>query len=149
MRKKPASLIASRLAGLLVLVVGLGLAQLVPVAAQDVQLVQVAPVKKEPLRQTVPVIGRLVSLRSGEIAARIGGPVEAIMAEVGDRVTKGQIIAMIDAEALVADEQMAQSELAEAQAEHATWAAEAALARTDLKRQEGLRRLFCVPTPTP
>jgi RND family efflux transporter MFP subunit len=105
-----------------------------------VQLVQVAPVKKEPLRQTVPVIGRLVSLRSGEIAARIGGPVEAIMAEVGDRVTKGQIIAMIDAEALVADEQMAQSELAEAQAEHATWAAEAALARTDLKRQEGLRK---------
>ena len=108
--------------------------------AQPAELVQVERVKEEPLRQTVPVIGRLVSLRSGNIAARIAGPVEAITVEVGDRVSKGQVIAILDAEVLTADELMAQSELKEAQAEFLTWAAEAEQARTELKRQEGLRK---------
>lgn len=94
----------------------------------------------EPLRQTVPVIGRLVSLRTGNIAARISGPVEEIRVEVGDRVSKGQILAILDSETLKAELSLAQSELDEAIAEDRTWQAEAELARTELKRQEGLRK---------
>jgi RND family efflux transporter MFP subunit len=108
--------------------------------AQDAALVRVETASIEPLRQTVPVIGRLVSLRSGDIAARIGGPVVKILVEVGDRVSKGQVVAVLDAEALKADQRLAQSELEEAEADYKTWTAEEELARTDLKRQEGLRK---------
>lgn len=120
--------------------VALALSQATPSFAQDVQLVQVDKVKEEPLLQTAPVIGRLVSLRTGNIAARISGPVEQIMVEVGDRVKKGEVIAVLDAETLVAERRLAQSELKEAQSELLTWAAEAELVRTDLKRQKGLSK---------
>ncbi|MGI9381536.1 MAG: efflux RND transporter periplasmic adaptor subunit [Methyloligellaceae bacterium] len=111
-----------------------------PVVAQAPSLVRVEAVRYEPLTQTVPVIGRLVSLRSGDIAARIAGPVERIFVDVGSRVTKGQIIAVLDAEVLKADKALAASELAEARADHKTWDAEVELARTDLKRQGGLKK---------
>ena len=107
--------------------------------AQEPALVQVEQVRSEPLRQTVPVIGRLVSLRSGNIAARIAGPVEQIMVEVGDRVKADRVIAILDSETLKADLKLAQSELDEAAAELRTYTAEAALASTELKRQRGLR----------
>ncbi len=110
-----------------------------PAVAQEPALVRVEQVRTEPLRQTVPVIGRLVSLRSGNIAARIAGPVERIVVEVGDRVKADQAIAILDSETLKADLTLAQSELDEAAAELKTWSAEAALARTDLTRQKGLR----------
>ena len=40
----------------------------------------------EPLRQTVPVIGRFVARQTGVAAARVSGPVGEIRVEVGDRV---------------------------------------------------------------
>lgn len=119
---------------------GLALGLASSVAAQEPSLVRVEAVRFEPLTQTVPVIGRLVSLRSGNIAARIGGPVKQIFVKVGSRVTQDQVIAHLDDETLKADKDLAASELAEARADHATWAAEVELARTELKRQRRLRR---------
>lgn len=121
-------------------VLGFAALAAMPALAQEPSLVRVEAVRYQPLTQTVPVIGRLVSLRSGNIAARIAGPVEQIFVDVGTRVTKGQIIAVLDAETLKADKHLAASELAEARAEHKTWAAEVELARTDLKRQRGLKK---------
>ena len=40
----------------------------------------------KPLLQTAPVIGRLVERQSGEVAARINGPVGILNVDVGDRV---------------------------------------------------------------
>ena len=39
-------------------------------------LVGVEKVHSVPMTQTVPIVGRLVSLRMGDISARIAGPVE-------------------------------------------------------------------------
>lgn len=103
-------------------------------------LVGVEKVHSVPMTQTVPIVGRLVSLRMGDISARIAGPVESVEVEVGDRVSKGQVIARLDAEILHAELQLAQSALDEAGAEMKTWAAEAQVAMTELKRQEKLRR---------
>jgi RND family efflux transporter MFP subunit len=75
----------------------------------------------------------------GDIAARISAPVESIQIEVGDHVTKGQVMAVLDAEILQAELNLAQSELDEAGAELKTWAAELDVAKTELRRQEGLR----------
>ena len=112
-----------------------------PARAQnaDAMLVRVEKVHTQPMSQTVPIIGRLVSMQMGDIAARIAGPVESIKVEVGDRVTGGQVIAVLDAEILRAELQLAQSELNEATAELNTWIAELDVAKTELRRQEGLR----------
>lgn len=102
-------------------------------------LVRVEKIRRQAMTQTVPVIGRLVSLRMGNIAARIAGPVEHIAVEVGDHIKKGQMIAVLDAETLMAELQMTNSELDEARAELLMWRAETDVAMTELKRQEGLR----------
>lgn len=103
-------------------------------------LVRVEKARTQAMNQTVPIVGRLVSMRMGDIAARISGPVENIQVEVGDRVTKGQVLAVLDAETLVADLKLAKSEYQEANAELKTWQAEADVAQTELRRQEGLRK---------
>jgi RND family efflux transporter MFP subunit len=132
--------LAVLVAGLLAAVCFTWIAMPEPAMAQDppAMLVRVEKVRTEPLTQTVPIIGRLVSLRMGDIAARISGPVEGIQVEVGDRVTKGQVIAVLDAEILQAELKMAKSELGEAGAELKTWAAEREVAKTELRRQKGL-----------
>jgi len=122
------------------LVVVLLLFPVISASAQSASLVHVEKVSEAPLRQTVPVIGRLVSLRSGSIAARIGGPVRQVLVEVGDRVAKGQLIALLDSETMKADLQLAESEIDAAEADYRTWAAEAEVAHTNLRRQQGLRK---------
>ncbi len=117
-------------------------ADLTPALAQgpEAALVGVEETRIEPLSQTVPIAGRLVSLRVGDVAARIAGPVEGIRVEVGDRVSERQVLAVLDNETLEAEVNMSQSELAEAQAELETWVAEKDVALTELRRQEGLRK---------
>ena len=113
-----------------------------PASAQEseIMLVGVEKVRSVRLTQTVPIVGRLVSLRVGDIAARIAGPVESIEVEIGDRVKKGDVIAQIDPEVLKAELQLTQSQLDEAGAELKAWAAETQVAMTDLRRQERLRK---------
>ncbi len=113
-----------------------------PAVAQEPEavLVGVEKTRIEPLSQTVPIAGRLVSLRVGDVAARIAGPVEGIRVEVGDPVSEGQVLAVLDNETLQAEVNMSNSELAEAQAELETWVAEKDVALTELRRQEGLRK---------
>lgn len=113
-----------------------------PASAQgsNIMLVGVEKVRSVRLTQTVPIVGRLVSLRVGDIAARVAGPVESIMVEIGDRVRKGDVIAILDPEILLAELQLTQSQLAEAGAELKIWAAEKQVAATELRRQERLRK---------
>ena len=101
--------------------------------------VRVDAVREVPLLQTVPVIGRLVALREGLVSARINGPVETFLVEVGDRVEEGQVVAAVNPASLVARRDLYASRVGEARAKLALKAAELALARQEYKRMEGLR----------
>ncbi len=109
-------------------------------AQADAMRVRVDTVKRVPLSQTVPVIGRLVARQAGVVAARINGPVEAFEVEVGDRVEAGQVIATLDAAALVARRDLYAGKVNEAKAELAIKKAELALARQNYKRHEKLKK---------
>lgn len=111
-----------------------------PASAQDAALVRVETVRTEPLTQTVPVIGRFVALRSGDVAARIDAPVKQLLAEVGDVVRKSEVIAVLDDEILQAERALAESEFLESKAEVGAWAAEADQAQTELDRQARLKK---------
>ncbi len=102
--------------------------------------VGVDEVRREPLSQTVPVIGRLVARQAGVVAARARGPVAEIRIDVGDKVDKGAIIAVLVADRLHWERQLRAAQVAEAEAALTTAKTETALKTQELKRMEGLRK---------
>ena len=60
-------------------------------------MVSLDSVIAEPLAQTVPVLGRLVARQSGVVASQVRGAVVEMRVEVGDRVERGQIVAVLAA----------------------------------------------------
>ena len=82
---------------LIALILLLGLAAAPALAQEDIAQVGVDAVIVEPLAQTAPVIGRLVTTQAGTVAARINGAVDSVRVEVGDRVAKGDALYRIHA----------------------------------------------------
>lgn len=105
---------AGVLAAFLTLVPGIAAAQEQPA------VVGVDPVRTEPLSQTAPVIGRIVTRRQGPVAARVAGRVDAVAVEVGDRIAKGDPLVLLDAEPLQFERDLAQAQYEAALAEAAT-----------------------------
>ena len=115
--------------------------------------VAVDAVTRQPLNQTFTVIGRLVARQRGVVAARTRGPVAEVRVQIGERVRKGDVLAVIDRNRLAWRRDLAQAEVGEdlaslAHAEASLAVAEArvtraeaqlALARQALERLEGLR----------
>ena len=110
-----------------------------PAHAQDASLVFVDKIRSEPLSQTVPVIGRLVALQSGEVASRIGGSVTRFHVEVGDVVDKGDVIAELDTALLEAELAVARGELQQAEADLASNRAQLKLNQQELDRFAALQ----------
>lgn len=102
-------------------------------------LVHVDRVRTEPLIQTMPVVGRLVAVRSGVVAARLDAPVAEMKVDVGDTVEKGAVLALLVDDRLKWDREEKAAEVAEARARVATAEARLALARQELDRLENLR----------
>ena len=103
-------------------------------------VVVINEVRKEPLLQTMPVLGRFVALRSGIVAAHIGGPVKKIFADVGDRVEVGKVIAVLDTDSLKWRYEVARAEMTEAQARVRTAKVRVKLLSQELKRLSNLRK---------
>ncbi len=106
---------------------------------EEVSLVRVDAVRIEPVTQTVPVIGRLVPTQAGSISARIDGPVSAVHVQIGNRVTRGEVVAELDTAALEVQHTLADARLGEAQALLTTRKAELDLARQEVKRLKGIK----------
>ena len=108
-------------------------------AQQPPAVVSVDQVRMEAMTQTVPVIGRLVARRAGEVAARTAGPVAQLHVAVGDRVETGDPIAELDTVRLRAERNRLAAIVNEAQAQVERLTAQSALHRQELRRFEGLR----------
>jgi RND family efflux transporter MFP subunit len=139
-----ADAIACNLKVLLVLAFALALAGTPwpgPASAQgEAMLVRVDTVRRVPLSQTVPVIGRLVAQQAGIVAARINGPIEAFRVRVGDRIEAGQTIAVLDAAVIEVRRDLYAGRLNEARAQLSIEKAQLALARQDHKRLGKLKK---------
>jgi RND family efflux transporter MFP subunit len=72
-------------------------------APRPVPPVVLDKVVRQAIGETFPVIGRLVSRQSGVIAAEVVGAVSDMKVDVGDRVEKGAVIAVIDDRRLKAE----------------------------------------------
>jgi RND family efflux transporter MFP subunit len=106
-------------------VLAIGLTAAAGARAQDGPArVEVDAVRAEPLTQTMPVLGRIVTRRHGPVAARVAGLVERVEVEVGDRVEAGDALAWLDAEPLTFERDLAEAEYNAMLAEQATERAE-------------------------
>jgi RND family efflux transporter MFP subunit len=102
--------------------------------------VTVDPVRLLPTSQTIPVLGRLVPRQSGPVAAQIEGPVGEVRVQVGDRVKKGDVLAVMLSDRLHWEQERRAAAVAESKAEIESAKARLAIAEQELRRLEKLRR---------
>lgn len=111
-----------------------------PVLAQDATIVGVDEVRAEPLAQTVPVIGRVVSDKAGRVAAQGAGAVVRLHVQVGDRVKAGQLLAELDVATKMAEARVLESQMVTARADLEIARAELTMRRQELQRQTQLQK---------
>jgi len=120
---------------------GLALLHGGPADAQDqAARVEVDAVIAEPLRQTMPVIGRFVARQAGPVAALVSGPVAEILVDVGDRVTKGDVLVRLSTDVTVGNRNLREAELNEKKASLGSAQAQLRLANQELARLENLKK---------
>jgi RND family efflux transporter MFP subunit len=141
-RRSAVFLLAGAMAVALSLVPEPGLGQEKPAKKKGPRaaLVSVDKVRAEKVSQTIPVIGRLVSRRSGVIAARVAGPVARMRADVGDRLKKGDVVAVLVRERLRWVGERRAAEVASFKARLAAREAELVMKDQEMHRLEQLRK---------
>jgi HlyD family secretion protein len=99
------------------------------------------PVEQASLSLSVTATGNLRPTNQVEVGAEVTGPLDSVLVDVNDRVTKGQVIAVINTE--IIDQQIAQSRANVGAARAALGQAQATfdIDTVQLKRLEEVRRL--------
>jgi RND family efflux transporter MFP subunit len=108
-------------------------------AAQNAAPVGVDAVVSEPLSQTVPVAGRFVARQAGAVAARTEGAITEMTVQIGDRVTVGDVVAVLDIDRLTWRRDLARATAREMEGRLAAARSELAKAQAELARMEGIR----------
>ena len=109
-------------------------------AASPPMRVGIDAVIRQPVKQTVPVIGRFVARQTGVVAARTSGPVEEVRVEVGDRVRTGDVIAVLVKDLLKWRHALQKAEVAQFAAAVKPRKATIKLKRQELTRIERLEK---------
>ncbi len=112
----------------------------VAVAQRPPANVVVEKVRTTEVAQTFPIIGRFVARQHGVVAALTSGPLKETLVEVGERVTKGQVVARMVIDRIRANRNLLAAELREREAGLQTAEAQLKLTMGELKRLDGLRR---------
>lgn len=105
-------------------------------AQRAATLVQVDAIIREPLSQTFTVLGRLVARQRGVAAARVAGPVVEMRVQIGDRMRKGEVIAVIDRTRPAWRRDVAAAELHESEASRSNAEARYAMAEAGVARAD-------------
>ncbi len=109
-------------------------------AAQEAARVGVDAVKSELLIQTAPVIGRLVAVQAGVVAARIAGPIAEMRVRVGDRIEKDAVISVLIKDTLHWQHQLNKARVGEAEAALTTARSVIDLRLQEMSRMDQLKK---------
>ena len=109
------------------------------VFSQGAASVETDVVVLESLNQTIPIIGRIVSLKEADVPAAVIGKIEKVLVDVGDKVKEGQILALIDIERYKWFAEIASANVAATKAEIKSAKAETNINLIELNRMENLK----------
>lgn len=101
--------------------------------------VQVTKPQREAISRTLTVPGSVEAFEKAKLYAKVAGYLETIHVDIGDRVKKGQVLAVLDVPEMTMEYAQAEAGLAEAKAQHAKAQADYALQRVMLERSKTLR----------
>ncbi len=107
---------------------------------QRVTRVVIDTVRREPMRQTIPILGRFVARQTGPVAARVAGAIGEFRVDVGDRVNEGDVVAVLMKERLVWQHNLQKAEVAHFAAQARTKKREIKLLQQELDRLKSLRK---------
>lgn len=121
------------------------LAFLVISSAASAEGAQMAPVGVDKVNvaeatETSPIVGRIVGLQQGTVAARTAGIVDKILVRVGDAVNEGDILAVLDQSLVSSNQALTEATVSQWKARLSSAEAALELANRDLKRAENLKR---------
>ncbi len=108
-------------------------------------LVEVDPVRREHVAQTIPVVGRVVPREQGTVAATIGGPVAEVAVRVGDRVEAGDVLIVLARDLPEARLHQKRADEALEAARVRTAEADVGLVRQELERLDKLKGSSAFP----
>lgn len=92
------------------------------------------------LQQSVQATGKLDAQRKVDVGAQVSGQLKTLSVEIGDKVTKGQLLGMIDQEQAENQIKEAEATLMELRAQRSQADAERKLAQVTLARQQALAK---------
>jgi RND family efflux transporter MFP subunit len=107
--------------------------------------VGVDAVREEPLSQTVPILGRFVARKQGDVAAGVPGPLLTVHVQVGDRVKKGDVLAELVTDMRRAMIARANADLTVHNARLRAASAQLELAEDEMRRLEKLKDSSAFP----
>lgn len=108
--------------------------------SQGAASVEVDVVILESLNQSIPIIGQIISLKEAKVPAAVMGKIQKVLVEVGDKVKKGQVLALIDIERYQWLAEIASARVSAANAELKSAKAETNINLLDLNRMENLKK---------
>ena len=98
----------------------------------------VDPVVRQAYTHTVPILGRLVTVQAGTVAAQVPGAVTQVHVQVGERVQQGQTVVSISDRSPRLRKQLLQAQRKEVEARIRVAEAQLELARQDVERLSAL-----------
>jgi RND family efflux transporter MFP subunit len=84
---------------------------------EHVPYVAVAPVKREPIANSLAIAGQFIPYQNVDLHAKVAGYIRTINVDIGDRVHKGQVLAVLEIPELVAEVDEAQASVHHAEEE--------------------------------
>lgn len=109
------------------------------IVAQPLPTVLVDPATRIQISEMREVVGQVISQEGGIISTEIGGQIEKVVVDIGDRIDAGAEIAELDSERLQLDLKLAEAQANTAKANEASAKLALDLAKLNLQRQESLR----------
>ena len=83
----------------------------------DLPYVAVAPVKRETIANSLTIAGQFIPYQNVDLHAKVAGYIRTINVDIGDRVHKGQVLAVLEIPELVAEVDEAQASVHHAEEE--------------------------------
>jgi membrane fusion protein, multidrug efflux system len=110
--------------------------------------VELAPVKRADMAESLSVVGNLIGLATVEAVPKVSGRLESVLVRLGDRVSRGQRIAKIEDQEIREQVNQAQASFEVSAATIRQREADLKLAQTNLERSRNLFERQLIPKQT-
>ncbi len=116
--------------------------------ARPPMTVELATASRAPVAETVQVVGNLVGAQTVEVAPKVSGRLQSVSVRIGDPVSRGQVIAVVEDQEIREQVKQAEASYQVSQASIRQREADLKFAQTNLERSRSLYERQLLPRQT-